>query len=220
MAMEPRDLTYDERKAAEAAFRGRPFDPAWSPAARSVYDGIVRTLQISDVAPPVPDEGAAPELPRLDTEDAVIADNLPAEALSDSKTGGMSTNMESRDEAVQAGLLIDVTPMAHDLGLKLPVGITKPLWEFGVTASRSLSEDECQARVRDILMALRLHLGTTPVVSPIIQFPVLLSFPPDQVAQMLSLCALVHKDLTSPQSLTLVLPNELSAILPPYNHQY
>jgi len=36
----PRALTYDESKAAEAAFRSEPFNPSWSEAARSVYEGI------------------------------------------------------------------------------------------------------------------------------------------------------------------------------------
>lgn len=35
-----RPLTYDERKAAEAAFRGEPFDPQLSESARRVYLGI------------------------------------------------------------------------------------------------------------------------------------------------------------------------------------
>ena len=37
----PRALTYDESKAAEAAFQGLPFNPDWSDAARKVYDGIL-----------------------------------------------------------------------------------------------------------------------------------------------------------------------------------
>ncbi len=37
----PRELTYDEKKAAEAAFTGRPFNPKWSDAARTVYEGIL-----------------------------------------------------------------------------------------------------------------------------------------------------------------------------------
>ena len=40
-AESPRSLTYDEKKAAEAAFRGEPFNPAWSTAAASVYEGIL-----------------------------------------------------------------------------------------------------------------------------------------------------------------------------------
>jgi hypothetical protein len=35
-----RSLTNDERKAAEAAFRGAPFDPQLSESARKVYLGI------------------------------------------------------------------------------------------------------------------------------------------------------------------------------------
>jgi|CXWL01.1.fsa_nt_gi hypothetical protein len=37
-------LTYDEKKAAEAAFQGRPFNPTWSASARGVFDGIVNVL--------------------------------------------------------------------------------------------------------------------------------------------------------------------------------
>jgi len=33
-------LTHDEKKAAEAAFCGAPFNPVWSQAARKVYQGI------------------------------------------------------------------------------------------------------------------------------------------------------------------------------------
>jgi hypothetical protein len=35
-----RPLTHDEKKAAEAAFRGAPFDSKWSDAARRIYLGI------------------------------------------------------------------------------------------------------------------------------------------------------------------------------------
>lgn len=36
-----RRLTHDELKAAEAAFQERPFNEAWSQAARTVYEGIL-----------------------------------------------------------------------------------------------------------------------------------------------------------------------------------
>jgi len=39
-----RDLTYDQKKAAEAAFQGEPFNPAWSAAAAIVYEGIVAAM--------------------------------------------------------------------------------------------------------------------------------------------------------------------------------
>ncbi len=40
MQKHSRPLTHDEKKGAEAAFRGAPFDPKWSEAARKVYLGI------------------------------------------------------------------------------------------------------------------------------------------------------------------------------------
>lgn len=46
----PRDLTYDEKKAAEAAFRGEPFNPNWSVAAAAVYEGIVSAMSRMQVA--------------------------------------------------------------------------------------------------------------------------------------------------------------------------
>jgi hypothetical protein len=110
--------------------------------------------------------------------------------------------------------LVDVTPQAHALGFNLPVGISKPLWEIGITASHELHDDEYNDRVRDVLMALRLHLETTEICSPWIKFPVLLSFPPDESLQMCSLYAVAHKDPSAPYSLTLLLPQEMSAITP------
>jgi len=49
-ARAPRDLTYDEKKAAEAAFRGEPFNPNWSVAAATVYEGIVSAMCRMQVA--------------------------------------------------------------------------------------------------------------------------------------------------------------------------
>ncbi len=44
MVKNVRPLTHDEKKAAEAAFRGIPFDPKWSEAARKVYLGIATAI--------------------------------------------------------------------------------------------------------------------------------------------------------------------------------
>lgn len=48
-----RTLTYDELKAAEAAFRGEPFNPAWSAAAAQVYAGILAALTNREQATPL-----------------------------------------------------------------------------------------------------------------------------------------------------------------------
>jgi hypothetical protein len=41
----PRDLTYDQRIAAEAAFRGLPPDPKWPSTARAIYDGVIAAME-------------------------------------------------------------------------------------------------------------------------------------------------------------------------------
>jgi hypothetical protein len=40
----PRPLTHDEKTAAKGAFKGMPFNPAWSEASRRVYEGISNAL--------------------------------------------------------------------------------------------------------------------------------------------------------------------------------
>lgn len=42
-------LTYDEHKAAEAAFRGLPLDPKWSQSAQRIYRGILAVTNGRDV---------------------------------------------------------------------------------------------------------------------------------------------------------------------------
>jgi hypothetical protein len=63
--MATRDLTYDEKKAAEAAFRGLPLNPSWSAAAKDVYEGIMTARQGQEPSQPLvvgqAEESAVPE---------------------------------------------------------------------------------------------------------------------------------------------------------------
>ncbi len=200
-ASAPRPLTLDQKKAAEAAFQGLPFDPKWSPAAKAVYDGIVEAQKGQPVVPEVvstPSEGTA----QLEPE----------------KTAEPPEPIITREEAIQSGFLIDVTPIANTIGLPVPVAITKPLWDFAITASATIPDDQHEARVRDVLMALRLRLATQRVAPPGIEFPALLTFPPEPAPQLCSLYAIAHGDSTAPFSLTVLLSNEVAAIIRPMNN--
>ena len=42
-------LTHDERKAAEAAFRGLPINPAWSHKAQGLYLAIIAVTEGRDI---------------------------------------------------------------------------------------------------------------------------------------------------------------------------
>jgi len=219
----PRILTYDERKAAAAAFAGQPFDLSWSEAARAVYDGILAARGVLEPAPTsTPTE--QPEAPDLTTgEPKAIAPLAASEALPEQAppalepiTSPSRPHALSREEAIQAGALIDVTPIAHTMGLQVPVTFSRPLWEIGITATKNVPTEEYERRVRDVLMAFRLRLAASRVASPLVEFPALLAFPPDPVPQACILFAVAHQEATS-MALTFLLPGEVSTTSIPFS---
>ena len=122
----------------------------------------------------------------------------------------MPASLRNREEAIQAGLLIDVTPTALQLGITFPVTITRPLWEVGIVTNQPLPEEDQTTRLRDVLMAFRLRLASLTTVSPLLDFPVLLALPPSKVPQPVPLFALIQPDPTHQANVTLLLPNEVS----------
>jgi len=210
----PKALTHDEKKAADAAFAGRPFDESWSAAARAVYDGIVKALPHTDVAIPTPSNVEEPaEAPSAQSESLQPQEPLAQEQVSGQElVEGTVTPpaIRDREAAIQAGILIDVTPTALQLGITFPVTITRPLWEVGIVTNRSLPEEDQTSRLRDILMAFRLRLASLTTVSPLLDFPALLALPPSRVPQPVPLFALIQPDPTHQANVTLLLPNEVS----------
>src|SRR5689334_2900452 len=59
-----RVLTFDQKKAAEAAFRGLPPDSAWSASAGAVYDGLVTALRGKIVQDRTNQDEAMPSQPQ------------------------------------------------------------------------------------------------------------------------------------------------------------
>lgn len=210
----PKSLTYDEKKAADAAFAGRPFNDAWSASARVVYDGIVKALPQADIEAPASTQVETfAEAPTAQSESLQLQEPLAQEQaggheLVEETVGPL--NLHDRNAAIQAGTLIDVTPTALQLGISFPVTITRPLWESGIVTNQSLSEEDQTGRLRDILMAFRLRLASLTTVSPLLDFPVLLALPPSRVPQPVPLFALIQPDPTHQANVTLLLPNEVS----------
>jgi len=215
-----RVLTHDERKAAEAAFAGRPFNPVWSDSAKEVYEGLVRALPTPpDQSTVVPDgsldeekEMVTPIVSLSGDEAPKVEDDLKAEGVSEGKIGQLLQGlMETRKQAIQAGVLIDVTADAQKLGMSFPIMVTKPLWEVGIAPDQSLSEETKAERLRDVLMAFRLRLASQATLSPLIDFPAMLALPPGGVPQPVPLFALIQPGEQNQAMVTLLLPNEVSA---------
>ena len=203
----PKALTHDEKKAADAAFEGRPFNEAWSASARAVYDGIVKALPHTNVAVPAPSNAGEPEMaPSAQSEPLQPQEPLPQEQVDGQELlerTVLPPTIHDREAAIQAGTLIDVTSTALELGISFPVTITRPLWEVGIVTNQSLPEG-------DILMAFRLRLASLTTVSPLLDFPALLALPPSKVPQPVPLFALIQPDPTHQANVTLLLPNEVS----------
>jgi len=123
----------------------------------------------------------------------------------------------SRQQAIQAGILIDVTTDAKKLGLTFPVTMTKPLWDVGIAPIPAMSEEDKSERVRDVLMAFRLRLAGQVSLSPLIDFPAILAMPPGSVPQPVPLFALIQPDEENRATATLLLPNEVATTMIPMN---
>ncbi|MBM4128007.1 MAG: hypothetical protein FJ247_11770 [Nitrospira sp.] len=223
----PRILTYDERKAAEAAFAGRPFNPDWSESAKKVYEGLIHALPTLPEEVPLqqqtqPETLEAEEVETMPALPAVpeskIQDSMKADEISETQTQGPPVQLiTNRQQAIQAGALIDVTEDAKKLGLTFPITITKPLWDIGIEPVEGLSEQDKTERLRDVLMAFRLRLAGQTTLSPLIDFPAMLALPPGGVPQPIPLFALIQPDEQNRAMATLLLPNEVSATITPMN---
>jgi hypothetical protein len=210
----PRALSHDEKYAAEAAFAGLPFNPKWSARARTVYDGIVKLLP----APPVVQEEVSASQELISQPAGPATTPLRQAESSDVELEQRSVPTKIPfTQAIETGALIDVTPTAKQLGLSFPVTVTKPLWEVGIAPIKTLTQEEQSSRLRDVLMAFRLRLATQSSISPLIDFPALLAFPPNTVPQPVPLFALIQPDEENRVTVTLLLPNEVAATIIPMN---
>jgi hypothetical protein len=210
----PRALSHDEKQAAEAAFAGLPFNPKWSARARTVYDGIVKLLP----APPVVQEEEGLQEPTSQATESATSPPLGQADQSNTEHNKQSVPAKiPLSQAIETGALIDVTSTAKELGLLFPVTVTKPLWDVSIAPTKTMTQDEQSARLRDVLMAFRLRLATQPSISPLIDFPALLAFPPGSVPQTIPLFALIQPDEEQKAMVTLLLPNEVAATIIPMN---
>lgn len=202
--MDPQELTFEEKKAAEAAFRGLPVEPHWSEKARAVYEGIMKarggTLWPSEAGPQ-----PTPAIPAEDLREAGAGMEKPASKPE--ATECMPSPHPGQAGILQAGILVDLTPLAQEAGLPWPVVMSKPLWDFAIRASGAVPAEQYPERLRTILKALQHCLTVSPVLPQVIMFHVPLLFPSEPAARSCRIFAAVHKH-PSGQSFTLLRPEE------------
>lgn len=64
----------------------------------------------------------------------------------------------SRAEAIADGVLIDVSPMAGEVGFRFPVALTQAVWADCVAIDKSDEGQDEQGRLFDILNVLRFRI--------------------------------------------------------------
>jgi hypothetical protein len=208
-----RVLTHDEKKASEAAFRGLPMDDSWTDSAKTVYEGLVQALGETPLSNPIPQD----KEPSEEGSDLLPPDFSAPSQLALSLSSGdipaefASLPIRSRKEAIESGILKDVTPIAQSVGLDFCVGMTNPLWEQYITPSPDFTEERIQTRLRDTLVAVRLRLASLKTPTPLVDVPILLQFPPEPTPQLCMTFALFHKDPIDGNCLLLIHPGEVFA---------
>lgn len=210
-----RMLTHDEKKASEAAFRGLPMDDSWTDSAKAVYEGLLQALGETPLSHPIPQEK---ELPESKEGSNILPPDFsaPSQLALSLSSGDIPAEFESlpirsRKEAIESGILKDVTPIAQSVGLDFCVGMTNPLWDQYITSSPDFTEERIQTRLRDTLVAVRLRLASLKTPTPLVDVPVLLQFPPEPTPQLCLTFALFHKDPIDGDCLLLIHPGEVFA---------
>ena len=134
-----------------------------------------------------PEPSSSENTIRIDlASDSLTSQDVPAELE--------SLTLRSRREAVESGIVKDVTPLAQSIGLEFCVGMTNPLWEQYITSSPDFTEELIHTRIRDTLVAVRLRLASLKEPTPLVDVPVLLEFDPEPTPQLCLTFALFHKD--------------------------
>ena len=83
----------------------------------------------------------------------------------------------SRRQALEDGVLVDVSEMAREAGFRYPVAVTRAVWDGVVTPddeSRALGQSEA-GRLWDVLTVLRVAIRRSKGPAQILEFQVLVA---------------------------------------------
>ncbi|MDH4194688.1 MAG: hypothetical protein OEY80_01115 [Nitrospirota bacterium] len=190
-------------------------DHSWTESAKAVYEGIIHALDKTPLSAPISPEKESSESkegPGLLPSEVSVPSQSSLSLTSDDITAEFaSLPIRSRREAIESGILKDVTPIAQSVGLEFCVGMTNPLWDQYITPSPDFTEELIQNRLRDTLVAVRLRLASLKTPMPLVDVPVLLEFPPEPTPQLCLTFALFHKDPVDGDCLLLIHPGEVFA---------
>lgn len=113
----------------------------------------------------------------------------------------------TRKQAIEDGVLVDLTPFTKEAGYKVPVAVTATVWHRYLNPSSELQKEgqSWEGRTWDMLMVLRTYIQQTKDTDTI-HFPVL--FLMDDGMEAVPLKAIIHGGDEGEPVLTIMLKNE------------
>ena len=115
----------------------------------------------------------------------------------------------SRREALEDGVLVDVTETARDAGFRYPVAVTRTVWEQIIEpdeASRA-SGQSAEGRLWDVLWMLRIAIRRCPRHTDTLHYQ-LLVVQEGQTASLVTLKSVCGPDDDGSLCVTIMLPEE------------
>jgi len=113
----------------------------------------------------------------------------------------------TRKDAIEDGVLIDVSDLAREAGFKWPVAVTAAVWAEYVCVPEGLAWQDEDGRLWDILHLLLLSIRRTKTVTTRLTFQVHVQTARDK-AELVTLTAHSGPDDEGKPCLTVMLPGE------------
>lgn len=114
----------------------------------------------------------------------------------------------SRARALKDGVLVDVTDLAKEVGFTMPVALTQAAYGNYVTVPESVSCQDEDGRLWDILWMLRHAINTSDGATHFLGFELMVRNSDKQPAKTVRLRALCGPGDTMEPVLTVMMPGE------------
>ena len=114
----------------------------------------------------------------------------------------------TRKQAIEDGVLIDITDTAREAGLRFPTAITATAWSEYVAVPDGVTGQDERGRLWDIVWMLRVAIAQQKVDGPQILFELLVRNEESRPPQLVSLKAIVVPGDNPDPVVTIMLPHE------------
>lgn len=114
----------------------------------------------------------------------------------------------TRKQAIEDGVLIDITETAREAGLRFPTAITVAAWSKYVAVPTGVTSQDERGRLWDIVWMLHWAISQQRVDGPMLNFQLYVKNDEEQAPRLVTLKAIVGPGDDPRPVLTIMLPHE------------